>query len=179
MTTKTDMCKSGRHAMTPDNVYVDKRGYRECRECARERRRRGDMGAMPKTCARVGCHNTFQVKGNKTKYCSPQCANTEWKRRKHNHRPQIGVVCRNGHIRTPENTRIYGGKTRCLECQAAYSRRRYEVKKLDPVWMEQKRERDRRADQKRLQSFEVRLARAEYKRKHRASHKRNTIGKAA
>ena len=31
-------CKHG-HALTPDNVYADKRGFRTCRECQRERSR--------------------------------------------------------------------------------------------------------------------------------------------
>src|SRR3990167_6680115 len=90
-------------------------------------------------CKRVGCSNLFKqhTYGSPKKYCSVICKNQEYKRRHGMIKTeQLGpnrklslMRCRNGHIRTHENTKIVRGKRRCLECHAATNIRYYERKK--------------------------------------------------
>ena len=89
-------------------------------------RRKGSNPSGIKVCARRGCSEKF-IPHPRTPYkrfCSGTCRAAAYK---HEH---VGVkvmhgkggklralVCKNGHERTKENTRILGGRTYCLVCK--------------------------------------------------------------
>lgn len=101
-------------------------------------------------CACEGCNTIFELRldtlgrQNLQLYCSSQCAQAAYKIRKgrnkqrlakskraHVGRPPGGssTVCRNGHVRTPENTHTRGnGRVECRECSRAANKRYYESK---------------------------------------------------
>lgn len=96
----------------------------------------GHFSAPERVCARVGCSN--EVVGRKDKiYCGESCAAMASAVRL-GKRPRKsesafrsrdgkgGHVCRNGHERTPENTRVTeDGRRECRECVRERSRRAY------------------------------------------------------
>lgn len=68
---------------------------------------------ISKTCK---CGTEFQVipsRVDRVNWCGPQCPA----------RPD-GTACRNGHLWTPENTRLYHGTKYCIECDRARGRGR-------------------------------------------------------
>jgi hypothetical protein len=80
-----------------------------------------------KTCGRRGCSVRFTPPANRPgkKYCTPACCAAAYWQKKHGVKTQIRgknrqlekLVCRNGHERTPGNTRFENGVRRCLVCK--------------------------------------------------------------
>lgn len=92
-------------------------------------------------CEARGCSNLFELKPHaprrgrsRKRFCSITCRYREYQHRSGRNKPlQVGV-CRNGHVRTPENTELTlspagTGKMvkRCKECHLDRQREYYQV----------------------------------------------------
>lgn len=89
-----------------------------------------------KRCARRGCSNWFvpRKSGKPQKYCCNNCAQIHWRHMKAERNGQnlpvfgpesalTAFVCKNGHERTPENTKIDpDGSRRCRICKRNWER---------------------------------------------------------
>lgn len=87
-----------------------------------------------KKCECPGCENWFKPHPQSgRKYCSKSCSDSAWNQahgRTHRTvkalRKRSSKKCRNGHERTPENTRVReNGKKECLICARASNRASY------------------------------------------------------
>ncbi len=112
-----------------------------------ESRRRLEKVSGARICERRGCSVMFvpppRVPGKK--FCSKACQSASWAHKTRGVKTQLrgkgnsltGLVCKNGHQRTSENTRVdYRGKTVCMTCKRAADQRKHErprggEKKLD------------------------------------------------
>jgi hypothetical protein len=86
-----------------------------------------------KICARLECpkeilmDGSYQNRGRK--FCSATCRDADWKHRS-GYYTNRAIECRNGHPRTPENTRIYSRGKMCLECNRINARERRAERRL-------------------------------------------------
>lgn len=82
-------------------------------------------------CERRGCSKYFlpnprsaKAGSKKQRFCSSNCRKLEWMYASGKKKRQPVGMCRNGHIRTPENTYLLRGVSRCRECATLQQRRR-------------------------------------------------------
>lgn len=91
-------------------------------------------------CACRGCSNLVPESRPRSRYCSDSCCTMECRYLRHDRtRPRVGE-CKNGHVLTPQNTRMITRSTglqsrECLDCLRARLARR----KKNPAYLERQR----------------------------------------